>query len=253
MIWVIAGTKSARDLIDVLLKQYDVLASVVTGYGRVLLGEKERLTILTGPLDMNDMQNLIKSHEINLIIDASHPFAAEVSANAVSVSEQTGVPYIRFERKEINYSHVNYICDDYKSAVEYLNNREGNILLTIGSKNIPDFKSIERERLFVRVLPLKSSIDACEKSGIPVDKIIAVRFPFSVELNKALYRELNIKFIVTKDSGEEGGVIEKVKAAKETGVEVVLIKRPAVKYPLICYNIDDVLKRTSDLICVMKN
>ena len=102
----------------------------------------------------------------------------------------------------------------------------GNILLTTGSKELSAFSEIERERLYVRVLPTGESIAACEKNGIPHRNIIALWGPFLKELNLALLRQFHISYLVTKESGREGGFDEKLAAAKEAGCLLIVIERP---------------------------
>ena len=104
--------------------------------------------------------------------------------------------------------------------------REGNILLATGMKELPAFAGISPARLYPRVLPTGDSIAACERAGIPHRNIIAMQGPFSAELNEALIRQFHIAFLVTKDGGRAGGFQEKVQAAENTGIELVLIRRP---------------------------
>ena len=109
---------------------------------------------------------------------------------------------------------------------ELLADREGNILLATGMKELPAFAAIPPARLYPRVLPTGESIAACERAGIPHRNILAMQGPFSTELNEALIRQFRIAFLVTKDGGKAGGFQEKVQAAKNTGIELVLIRRP---------------------------
>ena len=85
---------------------------------------------------------------------------------------------------------------------------------------------IAPERLYARVLPTAASIAACEGAGIPQSHIIAMQGPFSAQLNDALYAQLQIAVMVTKDSGEAGGVSEKVLPALSRGIHVIAIRRP---------------------------
>lgn len=116
--------------------------------------------------------------------------------------------------------------DSAEAAAGLLAGREGNILLTTGAKELPAFAGIAPDRLYPRVLPTKDSISACEAAGIPHRNILAMQGPFSQELNEALIRQFHIAFLVTKDGGAAGGFPEKVQAAKNTGIELVLIRRP---------------------------
>ncbi|MGR3319869.1 MAG: precorrin-6A/cobalt-precorrin-6A reductase [Candidatus Anammoxibacter sp.] len=78
------------------------------------------------------------------------------------------------------------------------------------------------------------------KWGIHASNIIALQGPFSFELNKALYERFKVDTIVTKDSGKQGGVIEKIDAAVKSEINVVLIKRPEIDYPCVYSLIDKI-------------
>ena len=83
MIWVIAGTLDGRTLAVEIQKRTgeNVLVTVVSQYGAELAAHKG-ITVHTGRLDQEAMQNLIKEHNVRLLIDASHPYAAIVTAIA---------------------------------------------------------------------------------------------------------------------------------------------------------------------------
>ena len=117
--------------------------------------------------------------------------------------------------------------DDAQQAAEAAARMEGNVLLTTGSHTLGVYvERIAPERLYARVLPTAASIAACEGAGIPQSHIIAMQGPFSAQLNDALYAQLQIAVMVTKDSGEAGGVSEKVLPALSRGIHVIAIRRP---------------------------
>ena len=111
-------------------------------------------------------------------------------------------------------------------AAACLKTREGNILLTTGAKELPAYAELPPERLFPRVLPSLDSIAACEALGIPHRNIIAMQGPFSREMNAATIRQYEIRILVSKDGGGPGGFAEKAAAARETGAELIVIRRP---------------------------
>ena len=102
MIWVIAGTLDGRTLaVDIQERTgEEVLVTVVSQYGAELAAHKG-ITVHTGRLDQEAMQNLIKEHNIRLLIDASHPYAAIVTATAQDAAKAEAIPFVRFERKEV--------------------------------------------------------------------------------------------------------------------------------------------------------
>ena len=104
----------------------------------------------------------------------------------------------------------------------------GAALITTGSKELAAFTQIPdyKERLYLRVLPAVGSIQTCLAFGFPAKRIIAMQGPFSKELNVALMRQFAIKILVTKESGREGGFPEKREAARELGVQLIVLRRP---------------------------
>ena len=116
-----------------------------------------------------------------------------------------------------------------EEAVEILNERAGNILLTTGSKDLAAYMSGvagARERIYARILPAAESLLMAHELDVPLAHIVAMQGPFSADLNCALIREYDIRILVTKASGARGGFWEKVKAARECGIELLVIERP---------------------------
>ena len=104
---------------------------------------------------------------------------------------------------------------------------QGNVLLATGAKELPAFAQLAPERLYPRVLPTLDGIAACEAAHIPHKNILALQGPFSYALNRALLEQFSIRFLVTKDGGAAGGFAEKAQAAADTGVQLIVIRRPA--------------------------
>ena len=250
MIWIIGGTSDAASIAEKIHREgFEAIVTTTTEYGKILLTGRLNTKIESGKLDVDDMQVFIDKHMINLILDASHPYATEVSKNAIKAAESKGINYLRYERKSFEIQSYDNIrtFSNYDSVITYLKNSSGNILLTIGSKNARLFKDIEKKRIYVRVLPLSESVKVCEEAGFLTDNIIAVKGNFSKEFNMVLMREFDIKFLVTKDSGIEGGVPEKIEAASHNGIEVLMLERPAINYPEIYSDIDALLQRINEL------
>ena len=86
-----------------------------------------------------------------------------------------------------------------------------------------------REQLVVRVLPNTTSIGQCQELGFSGENMVAMQGVFSKEFNKALMREYNAGVIISKESGQTGGVPDKIEAALELGLEVILVIRPEIK------------------------
>jgi precorrin-6A/cobalt-precorrin-6A reductase len=103
------------------------------------------------------------------------------------------------------------------------------VLLTTGSRNLPPYEAAARRTgipLAVRVLDAPESLMACRLAGIPDDRIITGRGPFSVEENLAAIRRFGIGVIVTKESGRAGGIDAKLAAAHQANCQVIVLGRP---------------------------
>jgi precorrin-6A/cobalt-precorrin-6A reductase len=101
------------------------------------------------------------------------------------------------------------------------------IMLTIGAKQLKYFARLhDRLTLFARILPSAISIEQALTAGFTMDRILCLRPPFSTAFNRAIFQEYRVNTLLTKASGIEGGVLEKVAAAFELGMNVLMIRRP---------------------------
>lgn len=245
MIWIIGGTKDSRDFLEKIVKSTtDIIVTTATEYGGKLL-ENLPVKTLCKKLTYSMMLDFVKENSINKIVDLSHPYAIEVSQNAIDVSKELEIEYFRFEREEISFLPQKYIeFDNIESLVKYLEGVEGNILVTLGSNNIPHFSKLKNlENFYFRILPKWDMVKKCEDVGVLPKNIIAMQGPFSKNMNKAMIEQYDIKYLVTKQAGDTGGEREKIEAADEMGIDVVFLTRPKVEYPS-CYNdIDKLFKR----------
>ena len=223
---VFAGTTEGRLVVEYLLKAtVKVTACVATDYGSTMLPNHENLKVNEGRLSVEEMKPIIKDHD--LVIDATHPYAEIVTNNIKTACKEVKVKYVRVERPSLKLENVIEVKDT-EEAVEILKHTEGNVLITTGSKELHRFTSIPnyKRRLFPRVLPMVSVLEKCSELGFEGKNLICMQGPFTFEINVAMMKQFNVKYMVTKDTGTVGGFEEKVKAAKETGVKIVLIKRP---------------------------
>ena len=202
----------------------EVIICVATEYGREEQGNFPGITVPTGRLNVDGMADILRGAE--LCIDATHPYAVQATANIRAAAEQTGVPYRRLIRPSSTLPEGSIVVNSAEEAAKYLARTGGNILLTTGTKELPAFSGLDRACLYPRVLPTQESLVVCEAAGIPKRNIIAMQGPFSKELNLALLRQFNIRFLVTKDGGAAGGFGEKAAAAAEAGVKLLVIRRP---------------------------
>lgn len=240
MILVIGGTSDSYHLIAQLQKEgRKITAAVTTDYGKKLLKDKFDLKVIKKRMEKSDLRQLIKKNEIKAVIDASHPFAEEITAKSIAAAEEAEIPYLRYERKELDLSSFQNLklikAKNYQEAAKKANDYH-KIFLTTGSKNIRVFKDeIDnyQQRLFLRVMTFPFFIKKLIKLGLPPANIIALKGPFSKNFNMALFREYEADVIVSKASGVQGGLKTKIEAAAELKLPLIIIQRPQIDYPLI--------------------
>ena len=220
---IFSGTTEGRELSRLLAGMgAEVTVCVATAYGREEQGICRGVTVLEGRRDETEMAEILRGKQ--LCVDATHPYAVEVTRHIRAACEQTGVPYHRLLRAKGTETGGVWV-DSAAEAAEYLRGRIGNVLLTTGAKELAAFAGLPAERLFPRVLPSHEGLEACERAGIPHRNIIAMQGPFSQELNEAMIRQLRIDYLVTKDGGPAGGFDEKAAAASAAGAELIVIRR----------------------------
>ena len=225
---VFAGTTEGYEISRFLGKnQIPVLACVATEYGSRSLKESSSLHVQAGRLDENEMKELFSREKPEFVLDATHPYAAEVTRNIRKACEEAEASYTRILRTGSGQQNAVYVKDTQEAA-EYLKGTTGNVLLTTGSKELAAFTSVPdyKERLFARVLSLPSVIEACQALGFEGRNLIAMQGPFSMEMNQAMLAQYECRYLVTKDSGKAGGFLEKIQAAEACGATVVIIGRP---------------------------
>lgn len=260
-----AGTKDAVQIIEKLSeikKSYstdfvnkgslNILATTTTHYGADLAKKAGAHEVISKPLTTSELVDLIEKKEADLLIDATHPFAVQATINAITSAREASIKYLRYERPSLDYSHTKGIHqvksfeEAGKIASEILKDsndigkergtekedREGEkkILHLAGVSTIkPVLRNITKEQLVVRVLPNTTSISQCQEIGLSGKNMIAMQGVFSKEFNQALMKEYNAGIIITKESGETGGVPDKIEAALDLGLEVILVARPKIK------------------------
>lgn len=163
----------------------------------------------------------------DIVLDATHPFAVRITRIARATCARLGVPYVRFERPDWEPPEGTHLVDSFADAAALLPRLGRRAFLTIGAKQLKHFAALHDSLvLFARVLPSPVSVQQALDAGFAPDRILGLRPPFSQAFNRAILTEYQIDVLVTKASGIEGGVREKVLAARELGVAVLMIRRP---------------------------
>ena len=227
---VFGGTTEGREIAEWLSMRgtCSVVVSSLTEYGGSLVEGLPNVESFTGRMLPDVMEQLMRTRPFSCVVDATHPYAAGVSTSIASACENTSTPLMRVIREGEPVGPWAGVSDAAEAA-RLVAERAGNVLLTTGSNDLPVYVAAiddYQERLYARILPMEKSIANADSLGIPLDHIIAMKGPFSKELNCAIIRQFDIKVLVTKASGKSGGFWEKVEAASECGAELIVIRRP---------------------------
>ena len=247
-IFIVGGTKESIDIIEFLKERYpeiSIVTSTTTEYGGNIAKNAGSDKVITRPLPKEDLIQVINGEKIDLLVDASHPFAEHITNTLCSIVDEMKIPFIRFEREpmyiedmeNINLSNVFHV-DSFEDGGLLIKNNftEGNILHLGGINTASDvLKYVSKDRFYIRVLKVKSSMDKCKELGIIEDHI----FPMTASKNKdkkihinenlELFKKVDAKIILTKESGDTGGFKEKIIAANRLGIKMIIIDRPHIK------------------------
>ena len=208
---IFAGTTEGRKLAEYAsLHSIKCYVSVATDYGKSLIDHLENITVLTGRMDEKEMERFIEENDIRLVIDATHPFAREVTENIRSACEKAHahsekVRFVRCVRSFENRSLCGQTAktseaedsasggedtqdeqivytESVQEAVEYLKKTTGNILIATGSKELHLYTEIEnyRERCFARVLSTEPAVRESVRLGFEGKHLFAMQGPFGI-------------------------------------------------------------------------
>ena len=238
-ILLFGGTGEGRALAEWMLSEHiPCTVCVATEYGETLL--PEGMDVHVGRLDQGEMAALMGTGYA-LVVDATHPYAVEVTENVRAAAEAAGLPYLRLVRRSDGEDQC-YKADTMAAAAEMLLEMPGNVLLTTGSKELHHFALPGlQERCFPRVLPMVDSLERCLSLGFPPRNIICMQGPFSREMNVATLRQYHIKTLVTKNTGDYGGFREKADAAAEAGCALLVVERPVQEEGLYMEEIQETI------------
>jgi len=226
-ILIFGGTTEGRKLAETFGKDgLAVTLRVATAYGKEVLGKEPLFVVEEGRLNRAEMKVVIKNGRYTHVIDATHPYATEVTENIFLACKEVSCPYYRLVRKEEQAEGVIYVSA-IEDAIAYLKNTTGNILLTTGSKEIEKWTTLYQyeTRVFPRILPDGKTIDQLKEMGFLGKQIIAMQGPFSEKMNEAQLTQIDAKYLVTKNAGSIGGFLEKCQGAKKINVKVIVIGR----------------------------
>ncbi|MFA6708335.1 MAG: precorrin-6A reductase [Fusobacterium sp.] len=248
MDWIIGGTKDSRCFLKSLTEfRENIIVTTISEYGKKLLDEYN-LKVIVKPMEENEMLEFVEKYNVKRIFDFTHPYAINVSKNAMKVSNYKNIEYYRFNRKTYEYDN----CIEFnriEELVEFVSNLNGNILSTLGSNNVKKFENLKNlKNIYFRVLPTVNAIEKVENIGVMAKNIIGIQGPFSENFNCTIYNNYNIKYLITKESGDVGGEKEKIESALRDNIKVIILKKPLLDYSWETDNLKIILKKFKENI-----
>lgn len=249
---VLAGTEDGRRLASGLeARGHQVWVSTLTEYG-AQIAEAQGLHTRYGALDEVGLLSLLKQESFTALIDATHPYAEKIHELAQKVCAQAQLPYFRWERPRIQRDDSPLI--HWAAGLEeagLLACRLGKrIFLSTGSKNLKEWLEVpgfEDQEIFIRVLPNSKVLQQCENLGFKPYQIIAAQGPFTQSFNEALWEQLKIDVVISKESGRIGGTGEKIAASLKLGIPIVILERPRSKETGSTETMQEFLQRVEEL------
>lgn len=244
MILVFGGTTEGRKATEVLEE------AGKTYYYSTKTGEQE-LTLhhgvrIDGAMDCEAMMSFVRKHEIRLIVDAAHPFAAKLHETIAEVAESLHIPIIRYERIYPPRDPDITWIDDYSQVPTDIHT----LLATTGVQSISRLKWLEAKgvKVIYRILKRKSSISEAAKQQthplpLPVSEGSIMSIPpltdkeyiwVSSDGNHSHPLQGGAgggSAILLKESGISGGFVEKVTVARERGMRIIVLKRTPLFSP----------------------
>jgi precorrin-6A/cobalt-precorrin-6A reductase len=233
---VLGGTAEARALAAELHERdYRVVSSLAGRVARPRLPVGEVRVGGFGGVD--GLAAWLREHEIEAVVDATHPFAERIGANAFAAAEQTGVPLLRLERPGWQESKGDrwHWVRDLAEAAELLPGLGSRAFLTSGRQGLAAFASLDELWFLIRC------VDPPELPLPPHHEVLLDRGPYEVDSERALITEHRVDVLVTKDSGG-AMTAAKLTAARELGLPVVVVRRPTRPATTVAANVAEAVE-----------
>ncbi|MBE9156210.1 cobalt-precorrin-6A reductase [Nodosilinea sp. LEGE 06152] len=246
VLWIIGGTGEAVQLATALAAiQIPCLVTVTTAAALRRYPTSPNLTVFVGSLDAAELEAFIKVRGMGAVLDASHPFAVEISRGAIAAAQALNIPYWRYERPTLERSPSSELIHSVSGLEAILTPAVlsgERVLLTLGYRWLQHFAPWQTQAtLFARILPSPVALDAALKAGFTSDRLVALRPPIGAELEKALWQQWRITRVITKASGAPGGEDTKRAVAKQLGIPLFVLNRPQLDYPVVYHSQEEIL------------
>ena len=225
---VFGGTAEGRKLCEVCAEHaIPTRYCVATTDGARPVESLPNVDVHVGRLSAGEMLSLMRQDRPALVIDATHPYAAEASRNIAAACQSSGIPLIRVAREKADEQGCMYFAS-MDGLLAWLEREPGTVFAATGVSyaeafaRLPGFQS----RVWLRILPNMESLRACFDLGYRPERLICMQGPFSEELNVAMFKAADARILVTKNSGAAGGFSEKARAAGSLGMATAVLAKP---------------------------
>jgi precorrin-6A/cobalt-precorrin-6A reductase len=236
-ILVLGGTAEARTLVAALADRR-AFAVTLSLAGRTAQPAPQPVPVRTGGFGGPEgLARHLREEGIDALIDATHPYAAVISANAVRAANAAAVPLLALRRPPWPKAEGDHWIevDTVDDAVAALGSAPRRVFLALGRKELQPFTAAPQHAYLIR------SVDPVEPPlGVPHAAYIVARGPFSEAEDRVLLARRNIEMIVAKNSGG-AATYGKIAAARALQLPVVMLKRPALPDVPSVTTVDEVL------------
>jgi len=223
-ILILGGTTEARQLAGKLAARDD-LSITLSLAGRTENPVAQNVPTRVGGFGgAGGLAAYLNDMRIDLLIDATHPYAAQISANAAEAARQTGMPIVALRRPgwEPVAGDRWTLVDTVAEAAEALGVVPRRVFLALGRQEVSAFEAAPQHHYLIR------SVDPVEpKLAVPDAEYLLARGPFREADERALLESHRIDVVVSKNSGSEA-TYGKIAAARALGIDVVMVRRPAL-------------------------
>jgi precorrin-3B C17-methyltransferase len=262
-VWVFSGTGDGNALAAELSgRGYRLIVSTASDYGAELASVAlPGVEVRSGRQGVAARRSQLHQSQAVAIVDATHPFATEISSQLTRLAAELNIPYIRYERPAAVLPNFARPAPDMPAAARLAIEIGQRIFLATGIKDLDTFirqPDAKYREWFLRITPDTGSLELALETGIPRSHICAMQGPFSTDFNIALWSAWNVNCVVTKESGETGGFGAKAEAADKLGIPLIVVRRPQLCYPVVASDFEalaDLLEqllsqraKTNDLI-----
>lgn len=234
MILILGGTTEGRNAVT-------VLEEAGTPFYYSTRGDEQQVTLhsgrrVHGALDAEALATFVRDNGIRLIVDAAHPFAVALHANASQAASRLGIPLIRYERIYPERATDIIWCHDYTDAIERISAAGlRSILVATGVQSIGKLQPLwhNNPQCRVRILDRDSSRRVADAQGFPETQLC---YYHTGEDEARLLADLHPQAILLKESGISGGFPEKVEAARKLGIRIFALCRPTLPQATVTVN-----------------